>query len=337
MQYLIPVILTAILTFVVGLLLWLIKRDRLSLEYDCIGSEIFPRENGFGRYFIIKFINSGNKSIESTKLTIIFSAGTIESVNFSDQKLISDVVIDGPQFSGSLPLLNPKEDLGITITTIGKPDIGFPAIVARSIGVTAVPKKNVPIEKTFLTLALAGLAIAFTVTLFVWQMSYKQTELSKSINRSDKDLEKLLSERKQAEKEWEQGKPETEQIIFAILNRVGLSHLMYRIAETGEKVTFWKTGLMLMQAFLVDQKNTDKYFAAMNSITELTDMAPSSLGFNLYLLAKMEQFRGNNNKAIQYFEKCKTRTPLMYEHLMAQDPTYNLENLRNWMLKNSKQ
>jgi nitrogen fixation-related uncharacterized protein len=341
-QYLIPAILTAILTFVGGLLLWQIKRERISLEYDCIGSEIFPRESGFGRYFIIKFINSGNKSIENTKLTIIFPTGTIESVNFSDQKLINDVVIEGPQLSGSLPLLNPKEDLSVTITTIGKPDIIFPTITARSVGVTAVPKNNAPINIPSLSLPIAILALGITVTFFIWQMSYKQTEVSKSLQaltaseQRDSDLEKLLADRKQAEKEREQGKPETEQIVFAILNRVGLSHLMYRLVETGENVTFWKTGLMLMQAFLVDQKNTDKYFAAMNSITELTDMAPSSLGFNLYLLAKMEQFRGNNNKAIQYFEKCKTRTPLMYEHLMAQDPTYNLENLRNWMLKNSK-
>jgi hypothetical protein len=174
-------------------------------------------------------------------------------------------------------------------------------------------------------------------------MSYKQTEVSKSLQaltaseKLNSDLEKLLADRKQAEKEREQGKPETEQIVFAILNRVGLSHLMYRLVETGENVTFWKTGLMLMKAFLVDKENSNKYIAAMNSITELTEIAPSSLGFNLYLLGKMEQFRGNNNKAIQYFEKCKTQTPLMYEHLMAQDPTYNLDNLRNWMLKNSKQ
>ena len=198
MQYLIPAILTAILTFFVGLLLWQIKRDRISLEYDCIGSEIFPRENGFGRYFIIKFINSGNKSIENTKLTIIFPAGTIESVNFSDQKLINDVVIDGPQLSGSLPLLNPKEDLGVTITTIGKPDIGFPTITARSVGVTAVPKKNPAIDKSFLPLLIVGLAFGITLTFFIWRMSYKQTEVSKSLQaltaseQLDRDLEKRL-------------------------------------------------------------------------------------------------------------------------------------------------
>jgi len=342
-QYLLPAILTASLAFGVGFLLWQIKKDRISLEYDCTGSQIFPRESGFGRYFIIKFINSGNKSIENTKLTIIFSVGTIESVIFSDEKLINDVVIDGPQLSGSLPLLNPKEDLGVTITTIGKPDVGFPTITARSVGVTAVPKNNAPIPSHLLTLLTVVLVFVITMTFFIWRMSYKQTEVSKSLQtltaseQQDRDLEKRLAEVKQAEKEREQGKPETEQIVFAILNRVGLSHLMYRLVETGENVTFWKTGLMLMQAFLLDQENSNKYITAMNSITEAKEIAASSLGFNLYLLGKMEQFRGNNNKAIQYFEKCKTQTPLMYEHLMAQDPTYNLQSLRNWMLKNSKQ
>jgi hypothetical protein len=184
-QYLIPAILTAILTFVVGFLLWQIKRERISLEYDCIGSEIFPRESGFGRYFIIKFINSGNKSIENTKLTIIFPAGTIESVNFSDQKLINDVVIDGPQLSGSLPLLNPKEDLGVTITTIGKPDIGFPTITARSVGVTAVPKNNAAIHNPFLTLLIVIVALAFGITMtFCYMADILQTNGGKQITSS---------------------------------------------------------------------------------------------------------------------------------------------------------
>jgi hypothetical protein len=54
------------------------------------------------------------------------------------------------------------------------------------------------------------------------------------------------------------------------------------------------------------------------------EMAPASRGFLLYLLGKIEQFRKNNEKAIEWLEKCKNETPLMYEFLMAQDPGYDL-------------
>jgi hypothetical protein len=352
MQYVIPAILAAFFAFVVGLLLWQIKRERISLEYDCIGSEEFPREKGIGKYFIIQFTNSGNKPIEGTKLAIKFPVGTIESVNFSAPNLISDRVIEKSLLSGSIPLLNPKETLNVTITTIGDEHISFPEIAARAVGTTAIPKKrdsSGTIPSGIFLLAASGIAAA--LIFFMWWTSYRQAEFRKSILAgaeelkldNDKSLNELKeknrrqqAEQEKEEKEHEQGKPETEQIVFAILNRTGLSHLMYRLIETGESVTFWKTGLVLMQAFLVDQENGTKYINAMKSIIDLRDISPSSLGFNLYLLGKMEQFRGNSENAMQYFEKCKTRTPLMYEHLMGQDPTYNLENLRKWMLKRSK-
>ena len=339
MEYLIPALLTAIFAFVVGFLLWQIKRERISLEYDCIGSETFPREKGFGRYFIIKFLNSGNRSIENTKLTINFQLGKIESVNFSDLKLINDVSIEERQLTGSILLLNPKENLGVTITTIGEPDIGCPTIKARAVGVTAVPKKKEPISNPFLNLFSVTLVVAVCIAAVVSTMIFrKQAVEDKSHwDQIEKSTEQLRVEREKAKKEFEQGKPEREQIVFAILNRAGLGHLMYRLIETGDEVTYWKTGLVLMQAFLVDQKNSNIYITAMKSITEIPDIAPSSLGFNLYLLGKMEQSRGKNDKAMEYFEKCKAQAPLMYEHLMTQDPAYDLESLRKWMLKKSKQ
>jgi hypothetical protein len=352
MQYLIPAILTAAFTFLVGFLLWQMKKERMSLEYDWIESEEFPREKGVGRYFIFKLINSGNKPIQDTKLTIDFPVGVIETANFSDPKLCSDLVIEKSQLSGMIPLLNPKENLGVTITTIGDLHISFPKIVARAVGTTAVPKKKDAISPHFLNLILAVLAAGVGIVAFLWWTSYKQAEVSKSLktlvsiehlrdlSKTELLIEELGKQRadlQKENKEQEQGKPETQQIVFAILNRVGLGHLMYRLIETGESVTYWKTGLVLMQAFLVDQENSSKYINGMKSIVELSDIAPSSLGFNLYLLGKMEQFRGNNESATKYFEKCKTRTPLMYEHLMGQDPTFNLESLRKWMLKRPRQ
>jgi len=62
-------------------------------------------------------------------------------------------------------------------------------------------------------------------------------------------------------------------------------------------------------------------------------MAPTTLGFNLYFLSKMEQFRGNKQKAVEWLERCKTETPQMYSYLMAQDPAYDLELIRQDLLK----
>jgi len=102
---------------------------------------------------------------------------------------------------------------------------------------------------------------------------------------------------------------------------------MARLIETGQEVTYWKTGLLLLHSFLLNQSNGPKYVSALEQLVA-TPMARSSFGFNLYLLAKIEEFRGDRGKAIHYLERCKKETPLMYEHLMRQDSLYNLAALQ---------
>lgn len=48
------------------------------------------------------------------------------------------------------------------------------------------------------------------------------------------------------------------------------------------------------------------------------------------MLAKMEQFQGDTEATIKWLDRCRKQTPLMYEHLMAQDPAYDLEALRQY-------
>jgi hypothetical protein len=283
MQYLLPAILTAVFSFCVGFLLWQIKKERVSLEYECGGSGTFPREKGIGRYFIVEINNSGNKPIQDVKFIIIFPSGRIESANYSEHKLVSDVSIDGSQLSGSIPLLNPKEMLGVTITIMGESDIGSPKIIARAVGVTAVQRKEGSIfsHRSILMAGVLGtLAIAVTV-VFVWRITLQQEKVTdesiktlkgvetitgdfdKNIDLFKKNLQRQQEEQEKTEKEEQQGKPETEQIVFAILNRAGLGHLMFRLIESGEEITYWKTGFVLLQAFLVDQENGGKYVNAM--------------------------------------------------------------------------
>lgn len=366
MKYLIP----AILAFLVGIILWLIKRKRQAADYEIIESESFPRENGLGKYFVIKIRNSGNTPIKDADLDINFDFGMIESINFSDKRLVSNVSKDNSSIKSVIPLLNPRETLSITITIFADKSITTPDVNVRAVGVTAVPKQ-VEYFSTYGTSIIAGIAIVVTLTMLfsVWS-SYRQSRLIKTVEKiSDVEaipdkiekarlsLEKALEIESEAQKkandekksleqkkrEYEiykeqvrQGKPEGEQIIFGILNRAGLGHLMPKLILSGEHICYWKTGLFLMHSFLLDQKNGDKYVFALEQLIEVENVAPSSHGFIIYLLGKMEHYRGNSEKAIKLFNRCKHDTPLMYEHLMAQDPAYDLDAIKKYLMRELK-
>jgi len=95
----------------------------------------------------------------------------------------------------------------------------------------------------------------------------------------------------------------------------------------GDELPYWKTGLFLMHSFLQDGENGDKYISALSSLLE-QDTIPSSSGFLAYLAGKIEQERGKRDSAIAFFDRCKAKAPLTYEHLMTQDPAYDLETLK---------
>ena len=346
MQYFI----SAILTFLLALLLWFITRRRLGLEYELIESEIFPREKGEGRFFVIKLRNKGNKHLENVEFNITFQLGTIDSVRYSNPDLIKEDVRENSQLNGTVPLINPRETLGITITTIGVKEISSPKIVARAKGATAVPKKE---DSKWSYIFPIIIFIMITTGLFMikdllitppkdslekmsneYRKRYEKTldSINKNLDKTKEFLERRTEEMRILREEQEKGKPKQEQIIFGLLNRAGLSHLLPSLISTGEGITYWKTGLFLMHSFLTDKDNSDKYILAMEQLIEIENVAASSRGFNLYLLGKMEQFIGNSETAIHYFERCRKEAPLMYEHLMAQDPAYDLEKLRKRLL-----
>ena len=324
MNYIIP----AILALLVGYILWQIKRDRAALTYEMTESDNFPRESGIGKYFVIKLRNSGNKAIEKINLNIDFDSDVIETATFSDVSLLTDLDKTNAYIRSVLPLLNPREVFSITVTTLSKNQISSPKIVARAIGTTALPREFSATSSLFphllITVAVALVSV-FAGYYVVWDIfnpkSIKRIEVIKS------DVDELKSRFEKDRQKFEQGEPESQQYIFSVFNRAGISYLFPELIEKNGEVLYWKTGAFLMHKFLKDHRNRDKYINAMEILIDAKDIAPSSLGFNLYLLSKMEQHIGNKEKAKNYLEQCKNKTPLMYDYLMSQDDYYDTKAL----------
>jgi hypothetical protein len=261
---------------------------------------------------------------------------------------------DGAQLSGCIPLMNPKDSFQVTITLEGTPDIQSPVVSARAVGVTAQPRSGETGLPYLVSNLLVPIAASLSVILAItagmsWWTSRKQSELSKAIvisaaetkssleqarKETQMSLENLMADFKKRHQEWktrqeeyEHGIPSREQHIFAVLNRSGLGHLIPALIMTGDELPYWKTGLFLMHSFLEDEENGEKYVEALSNLMS-QEMVPSSYGFLAYLAGKIEQERGKKDSAIAFFQRCKTKAPLTYEHLMAQDPAYDLDVLR---------
>lgn len=332
LTYLIP----AMLTFLASVVLWAIKRERKGLEYAIIASESFPYGARNGKYhlILIGLRNSGNVAVQDTRFAVSFEQGMIESSRWSDPELVVDISTSESKLECRVPLLNPRECIVLTITTIGDHVISSPKVEARAVGVTATDKSDnsttsifgvsAPGELTEIVVMLVTLLVTVSA-LWYYVIEPKTTAFHRS------SIETLIEERtadlKQALKEESQGRPHGAHIIFAILNRAGVGHLISQLAATGQDATYWGTGLLLVNSFLLDQANSQKYVTALEELVK-TPMMEASLGFNLYLLSKVERFRGNTAKADDYMDRCKQKTPLMYQHLIQQDQYFDLRLLQ---------
>lgn len=340
-QYIIP----ATLTLFVGLVLWAIKKERLALEYDIVESDCFPRDGGVGKYFVCALKNTGNRAVQAISIEIAVNDGTIESVEYSNSQLFDISEQTTTSIKGAVPLLNPKEQIGAIITIRNARAESSLRVEARAIGVTA-SKKSAEFMPEYFNLILPVVAAGVALLAFglIWN-TYTQSRVTKSIEKigNFKELldelksksEKIDMDIEDIEKKSEQGEPEREQIVFSILNRAGLSHIVPGLMSiSGEGLPFWKTGLHLMHSYLMDQKNAQKYVQALVQLSKVDFIALSSRGFLLYLAGKIEKEEGNADAAIKYFEMCKKEAPLMHEYLMAQDPAYDLKAIKMWLSKN---
>jgi hypothetical protein len=331
MKYVLPAALTLVVSLSVGIVLWELQRDRQEMTYELVESEAFPKEGGIGRYFIVRLENSGNTAVESIQLQVSFADGVIELAKFSSPDLVPQVRKDSSSITCTIPLLNPDEILSVTMTTSGEKNISSPIVLARARGVTALPKSKDSIPSVLVWLVIGTIAAVLINGLSSFLFQARRKEPSSADSKHDdfmKQIDETTHDLKKRNEEAKLGKPASEQLIFSLLNRSGLSHLVPEILSTGDSVPFWRTGLLLMHSFLLDEDNQDKFLDAMKALVTL-EMAPSSLGFNLYLLAKMEHFIGKNEDASQHLDKCKKEIPAMYEHLMSQDLSFDLHRLQD--------
>jgi len=244
-----------------------------------------------------------------------------------------------------------------------------PNVKARAVGVTGTPAGQDGLPNYLASMLAALLAgISVLVVFNIWN-SHRQSQIEEKIEevaeapskaqntmqdllrkmaettkqqeeaskRREQESKKLEEERQKQDEKWKkdqeersQGRPELRQVIFVVFNRSGIPDQMPQLLTWGE-VEFWKTGLFLMHSFLMDQERSDSYVLALEQIMEQgsADISVSSVGFNLYMLGKMEQYRGNAPRAQRYFEECKEKAPLMYNFLMEADSSFDLEALKD--------
>jgi len=288
------------LTFLIGVALWAIKRERKGLEYEIIASESFPHGARTGKYHVIRLRNSGNVAVQDTRFSVSFEQGMIESSRWSDPSLVADISTSESTLECLVPLLNPRERIALTITTIGDQLLFSPKVEARTVGVTATEKSDDSTASSLRwlavewTLMVVGV-LAAVLTLWYYAIGPNQAAFQRRIETASAPIKQQMADLELALREESQGRPHSAHIIFSILNRAGVGHLISQLASTGQDVTYWGTGLLLVNSFLLDQANSQKYVTALEELVK-TPMMDASLGFNLYLLSKVERFRGSTAK-----------------------------------------
>lgn len=342
-------LITAVLALLVGLILWAIQRERLSLIYKIDPSEIFSRDNISEILIGCWLQNAGNRPIENISYKFHVSDGKIESVRFTNPNLIQLSPHDHNVIEGIVSLLNPKEELGAIVTISDASQQSSAKLEARAVGATAREKSSefIP-EYLYIIMIAIAIGVAASTGFSMWT-SYNQSEVNRSVEKignfgkitkeieeSKKAFEELKKKNAEYQKklekdrlELERGLPDREFKIFAILNKTGLGTLMPTLLATGDELPYWKTGLYIMHIYLTDKKNAKRYVGALDQLSNVGEITPASKGFLLYLAGKIEQDQGDSKKAIEYMEKCKKEAPLMYDHLMAQDPAYDLRALES--------
>ncbi len=326
MGTIITLVVPAGLTFAVFYLLWIIQRKKSSLTYEVIGSPNFPTKEGDSKFFKIRLDNSGNQPVEDITLSIIFRISTIINHTIQTTSIPSSEVLKNDSIEFKLPLLNPKESFDTTITVTSNLYISDPEISARATGVTATQNKDQQHDSkmpasTFVITSVMAAAVAITLSIMTVKTQNFQeilTGTSTRLSGIEGKIDKIEELRK---------RPTREQRIFSILNQHELGHLIPEIITTGEGTPYWKISLFLFYEYLIDKNNGRKYIAAIENIANFS-MAPTSTSFNFYLLGKIEQDNGNSDKASSHFIKSRDASQQVYDLLMSQDESFDLNSLR---------
>lgn len=347
-NYLIP----ALLSLIVGVLLWQIQRDVISLEFNVTESEVFPREKGVGRFFVIDIRNTGSKEIQNITFKIHFSSGQIETYKFSNKDLVIKINQKISEIEGEIPLLNESEKISVTVTAIHPKVVSSPTVSARAVGITATQAQDKPFSSYIQEILAAITAIAVALTLVSIWSSIKQVKVTESVRNIEEkgsEIESLLYTTQKKRTEWEEehekrmlelenlkkdqekGKPGREQLIFTLLNKHGLTHVFINILRSGNEMTYRDTAFHIVNSMLLDEVKAQNYIKALEELSSLDNIAPDSKGLIMYLCGKALKYIGSDLDSESWFKKCKEETPLMYQHLMDHDRFYDLNEVKDYL------
>jgi len=337
-------IITAILAFLTGFLLWLVKRDKYLLYFYLIESDIFPSNNKKGKYYILKIKNKGNKVIENINIKLDFKTGNISKPTISDPELINDESINICDYSCKITSLNPKEIIQITITKESENNFDNPIINIRAKGVNG--QKEVETDYSFILnsiiypIVIAILIGYFGTTLVTKyffndtsnlqildqlkdvKTSIKKDSLSNKVNRLQRRYDSLL-------RLEEQGLPDRQEIIFSILNKSGLTNLIPEILKNNDDITYKNSAFLLFNHYLIDKNNKTKYLKALKDLSETKDMYNGSKGIVFYLIYKLYKLENDTSNAAIAIDSCKKVAPLMEKHLMENDKYFKIDLLKS--------
>lgn len=319
-QYIVP----ASLTFLVGILLWLLKRDRLSLKYHLLESHLFPSETGAGKYFVCTLQNSGNKALVDITFIVTIKNACFESVRFSNEDLISVSTKSVGTIEGTIKSLNPKETFGAVITVKEASDNSELSIASRCIGATAVEKKESSVHDYILQIAIA-VVIGGIVSFFAGD--YFGRKAVWSVQSQIKLLEaEVQSTREIIEKEHEEleAAPSSQSAIITALNKNSLGFVLGKMVNDGAELSFWGTGLYLYHVSGENKKITEQCRSAIVSMSQERFIAPESKALLLYLAGKMAQRSGDINKSNDFFVKAKQAHPGTAERMMENDMYFDV-------------
>ncbi|MCU0434618.1 MAG: hypothetical protein MUC87_14280 [Bacteroidia bacterium] len=293
------------ITIAGGIIIWWIQKDKLKLVYDISASVQFPSGSKKGRFFNITFKNTGNKPITNCDIDISFESSAIDSYAFSNIKLVSNINKSENSISGQIPLLNPKESLLLTITTKEDKGLNNPSVSARAIGVTATRVSSN--SRSFIDKLIILLLFVATLVMAITTLKIKVQQ---------------------------KNEPQQEDRIFILFNINGIGN-DYPVFISSYEKTYKDAGLFLFYKYVSLKKDNEKYLNSLIALAECDeDMSNNSRAFIYYLIAKIKGYEGKKPEAIQFLDKSKESREDLYQLLIENDSSFNVQKIRAALIKN---
>jgi hypothetical protein len=295
-------------TIVTGLTIAYFQRIRLRLNYYVTETESYDSNYGYLKFYTVKIYNPGSKMVEAVNFKTSFSDGKIDKI--TDNDLIKDLKISDNNLSFNVDYIVSKENLSFTITIkeakkgASKSEIKIRAKDAKITEKTN--SKNKLDGGSFFVGIVVGMVVFLAVDYF-----------------TTPDPEVIPPKADKIEN------------VFSILNHSQLSYIFPQIINSNDDMSYVGTAFYLTHSYLIDTLNHERYVRALKLLSQIDDISLNSKGAIYYLIFKIRKRENNNIESDIYLQKCKQETPFMYNQLMEQDQYYDLDSLRNAIIKNN--